>query len=312
MKTVGVVIATYNGEKFLNEQLQSILSQKKRPETIIIVDDCSTDGTKKIIIEKTKMFPELFFFIENEQNLGATKTFEIGISACKNDYIALCDQDDIWMPDKISVLFDLIERNENAKLCFHDLALIDEQGNRIGKNFWEAAPVNEPLPVTGNAARQRLADLSNPVPGCTMFFSSDLKKFILPMPSSRWTGHDWWISAIAFFYANPVYFRGRPLGFYRFHANQTAGIGTVLKKKKFINNKMTLYDKIKREIKRIINSKKSRIIKTTESKQRRQEMNNAILRIIADCENHALSEEQMEDYNLLRERIKCNIMAERI
>lgn len=311
MKTVGVVIATYNGEKFLNEQLQSIVSQTKRPEKIIIVDDCSIDKTRDIIKEKAKLFPDLFIYIENEQNLGVKKTFEIGISACKTDYIALCDQDDIWMPDKISVLFDLLERNENAKLCFHDLALIDEQGNRLGRNFWEAAPINEPLPVTGNAARKRLAALSNPVPGCTMFFSSDLKKFILPMLSSKWIGHDWWISAIAFFFANPAYFR-EPLAFYRFHANQTAGIGTVLKKKKFINNKITLYDKIKREIKRIINSKKSRIIKTTEAKQRRQDMNNAILRIIDECEKHGLSEEQMEEYNFLRERIKCNIMADRI
>lgn len=289
MKTVGVVIATYNGEIFLDEQLHSIMNQTKMPEKIIIVDDCSIDKTSDIIKEKVKLFPDLFVYIDNEQNLGAKKTFEIGISACKTDYIALCDQDDIWMPDKISVLFDLLERNENAKLCFHDLVLIDGQGNRLGRNFWEAAPVNEPLPVTGNAARKRLAALSNPVPGCTMFFSSELKKFILPMPASKWIGHDWWISAIAFFCAKPIYSK-EPLAFYRFHANQTAGIGTVLKKKKSKKNGIILYDKIIMEIKRIINSKKSRVLKTTEAEQRRQDMNSAILRIIDECEKIGINQ----------------------
>lgn len=310
MKTVGVVIATYNGEKFINEQLQSIVSQTKSPEKIIIVDDCSTDGTKKIINEKIKIFPELFVFIENEQNLGVTKTFEIGISACKNDYIALCDQDDIWMPNKISELFALLEKNEDAKLCFHDLALIDEQGNRLGRNFWEAAPI--PLPVTGTAARKRLANIEGIVPGCTMFFSSDLKKIILPMPESRWILHDWWISAITFFFANPVPFRGEPLAFYRLHANQTGGIPTTIKKKKNRKNRINLYDKIKREIKRIINSKKSHIIKTVETNQRRYYMSNVILGIIDERKKHGLSEEQMEEYNFLRKRIKYNMMTDRI
>jgi glycosyltransferase involved in cell wall biosynthesis len=309
MKTVGVVIATYNGEKFLNEQLQSIINQTKRPEKIIIVDDCSTDGTRDIIKEKAKLFPDLFIYMENEQNLGAKKTFINGIGACPTDYIALCDQDDIWMPDKISELFALLEKNEDAKLCFHDLALIDEQGSFRGKNFWEAAPVNEPLPVTGNAARKRLAAFSNPVPGCTMFFSSELKEFILPMPVSKWIGHDWWISAIAFFFAKPVYV-SKPLAFYRLHENQTAGIGTVLNKKKNSKNRITLYDKIIREIKRMINSQKSCILKTTEAKQRRQDMDKAILRIIDECEKRGLSGEQMEEYNFLREKIKCNLMAD--
>jgi len=310
MKTVGVVIATYNGEKFLNEQLQSILSQTKKPEKIIIVDDCSTDGTKNIVDEIMKKFPELFVFIENERNLGVTKTFEIGISACKNDYIALCDQDDIWMPNKISELFTLLEKNEDAKLCFHDLALIDEQGNQLGRNFWEAAPKS--LPVTGNTARKRLADLEGIVPGCSMFFASDLKNIILPMPESRWILHDWWISAITFFCANPIPLRGEPLAFYRLHENQTGGIPTTVKKKKNRTNKINLYNKTKREIKRILNSKESRIIKKVETNQRRQYSSNVILRIIDECEKHGLSEERKKEYNFLRERIRHNIIKDRI
>jgi glycosyltransferase involved in cell wall biosynthesis len=308
MKTVGVVIATYNGENFLNEQLQSIIIQTKRPEKIIIVDDCSTDRTKEIIKEYAKMFPDLFIFIQNEQNLGVKKTFEIGISACNTDYIALCDQDDIWMPRKISVLFDMLERNENAKLCFHDLALIDEWGNQIGINFWETSHINEPVPVTGNAARERLAALSNPVPGCTKFFSSDLKNFIFPVPASKWVRMDWWTSVIAFFFADPIYFKGGPLGFYRLHANQISGICTVKNKKKFMSNKFTLYDKVKREIQRIINSKKSHIIKTADASQRRQDMTNAIIKVIDECEKHGLSEEQMEEYNFLRSKALSNLM----
>jgi glycosyltransferase involved in cell wall biosynthesis len=302
LKTVGVVIATYNGEKFLNEQIQSILNQFKKPEKIVVVDDCSMDTTKDIIKYYMKNFPELFIFIENEKNLGSKKTFEIGIAACDTDYIVLSDQDDIWTPEKISKLFYLLERNENAKLCFHDLAMIDSQGTGLGRNFWEAAPAHEPLPVTGLAARERLVALSNPVPGCTMFFSSGLKNFILPIPPSKWVGHDWWISVIAFFLADPVYVTDT-LAFYRLHANQTAGIGTVLKKGKISRNRISLYSKIKREIKRIVNWQKIRNVRKDEIKQRQHDMNIELLRVIKKCETGDITAEQRKEYRLLKEKI---------
>jgi glycosyltransferase involved in cell wall biosynthesis len=153
--------------------------------------------------------------------LGPKRAFGIGIERCTTDYIALCDQDDIWEPEKIAKQFKTLEGNKYANLCFHDLKLIDQKGNYIGKSYWEMAL--EPLPVTGSRARKRLVDCLNPVPGCAMFFSSDLKKHIIPMPPSKWICHDWWICVVTFFFDDPISIN-ETLTKYRLHPNQTAGI----------------------------------------------------------------------------------------
>lgn len=307
LKSVGTVIATYNGEKFLDEQLKSILQQTQRPQQIVIVDDYSQDKTKEIIDKYVKKFPNLVTFIQNERNLGPKSTFEIGISTCETDYIALCDQDDIWEPDKITKLFQTLENNKKAKLCFHNLKFINENGDPIkDTNYWNVAPLHEPLPVIGAKARERLANFSNPVPGCTMFFSSDLKKYIFPMPSSKWIGHDWWISVNAFFFADPIFVEDT-LTKYRLHSNQTAGIGTILNKRKINKNKMPLYSRVAREIKRIFSKNKSRKTKLLAMKESRHAMSMELLEVIKKCEGINLSPELAAEYQLLKNRISKNI-----
>ena len=283
MKTIGVVIATYNGQIFLKEQIDSIVGQTRRPLKIIVVDDVSKDGTHGIIRRYMEQYPETFIFIQNERNLGAKGAFEIGISACDTDYIVLSDQDDIWEQNKLEVLYDVMEKNKEALLCFHDMKLIDHEGKPMGRNFWEAAPLHEPLPVTGAEARRRLAGLSNPVPGCTMFFSSDLKKHILPIPASKWVGHDWWISVAAYFLADPVFVK-YPLTRYRLHSDQTAGVGTNLKKADFEKKKHSLPFKIKREVERIFKRGDSRKNRLLQKDVRVIEMSSALMKMIETCE----------------------------
>ena len=282
MKTIGVVIATYNGETFLKDQIDSIVYQTRRPLKIIVVDDFSTDGTQGIIRRYMEQYPGTFIFIQNERNLGAKGAFEIGISACDTEYIALSDQDDIWERNKLEALYDAMEKNQEALLCFHDMKLIDHEGEPMGKTFWQAAPLHEPLPVTGAEARKRLADLSNPVPGCTMFFSFGLKEHILPIPASKWVGHDWWISVVAYFLAEPVFVES-PLTRYRLHSDQTAGVGTIFKKADSGKKKHSLPFKIKREVERIfkrVNSHKNRLM---EKDVRAMEMYSALIKMIETC-----------------------------
>jgi glycosyltransferase involved in cell wall biosynthesis len=119
LKTIGTVIATYNGEKYLEEQLDSIVNQSLKLDKIIVVDDCSIDGTISIIAKYKEKYPEMIIFEQNERNLGHKRTFERGISMCKTDYIALSDQDDIWEPHKIERCYCALEQNKDAKLCFH-------------------------------------------------------------------------------------------------------------------------------------------------------------------------------------------------
>ena len=306
MKTVSVVIAAYNGQRFLREQIESIIAQTRPLAKIIIVDDGSRDGTREIIRRYMEKYPEKFVFIQNEKNLGSKSTFENGISACDTNYIALSDQDDIWEPNKIEVLYNVLEKNKEALLCFHDLKFIDYDGNFIDKNFWEMAPHDEPLPVTGAEARKRLADLSNPVPGCTMFFSFLLKKHILPIPSSKWVGHDWWISVVAFFLSSPVFVRD-PLTRYRLHSDQTAGIGTTLKQTSYGKEKHSLSFKVKREVGRIFKRGFSRENKLLEKDKRAIEMSVALLKMIETCErldNHPVKKSEVEQIKVkIEERL---------
>lgn len=302
MKTVGVVIATYNGENFLDAQLRSITHQTQKPQQIVIVDDCSQDGTKKIIRNFIREYPEGFFFIENEENLGSKRTFEIGISNCFADYIALCDQDDVWKPEKIARQYEALEKNQKAQLCFHDLALMDREGLPKDKNYWEIAPPYEPLPVVGSQARERLVNLSNPVPGCTMFFSAQLKKNILRMPPSKWVGHDWWISVVAFFYADPI-FISDPLAYYRIHSRQTAGIGTKLKKEKKDREDLSILLRVKREVKRLFRRRP----RYAEMRERRHEMSVELLKVIEISEKILADPARIAEHKRLKEKIQKNL-----
>ncbi len=98
--TVSVVMATYNGEKYIREQLDSILAQTYPIRELIIQDDCSTDSTPAICREYESKYPNVHFF-ENESNLGFNKNFQTAAMRATSDFVALSDQDDVWFPQKI-------------------------------------------------------------------------------------------------------------------------------------------------------------------------------------------------------------------
>ncbi len=305
MRTIGAVIATYNGGKYLKEQMDSIINQSLRVEKIIVVDDCSTDETKSIVAKYKGKYPETVIFEQNEKNLGPEKTFERGISICKTYYIALSDQDDIWEPDKIKKCYYAFEQNRDAKLCFHDLRLIDEEGRPFGKTYWESALIS--LPLSGAEARSQLATLTNFVSGCTMFFSSDLKEYILPMPDSKWLLYDWWIAVVAFFLANPIIVR-EALTNYRLHEDQVCSLALNLKRKRKKRSLKEIPYRIKREAKRIIFRKKIVEIRLQEEKKRERALSQDVLNAIAMYEalnlNHIPDEELSNLKDILESKIK--------
>lgn len=111
MKTVSIVICTYNGEKYLREQLDSVLAQTYPLLEILIQDDCSTDGTWAILEEYQCNFPQLIRIIQNKTNLGWNLNFLNAIQKAKGDYIACCDQDDVWNSKKIEIQMNQIGDN---------------------------------------------------------------------------------------------------------------------------------------------------------------------------------------------------------
>jgi glycosyltransferase involved in cell wall biosynthesis len=305
LKTIGTVIATYNGAKYLEEQIDSIFNQSLKPHKIIVVDDCSTDGTPGIIGKYRETYPGIIVFEQNERNLGYVRTFERAISICQTDYIAISDQDDIWKPDKVEKCFFTLEQNQDAKLCFHDLEFIDGSGNPLDKNFWESALI--PLPASGATARKRLANLVNGVPGCTMFFSSDLKEYLLPMPNSKWSGHDWWIAVVGFFLANPIIV-SETLTRYRIHENQTCALAVNIKRKRKRRTFKGILFRIKRETKRIILRRRIRRIRSEEKRERERALSKDLLKAISMYEALNLNHITEEELSNLKEMLKSKFM----
>lgn len=129
----GVAIALYNGRRFLKEQIDSLLYQTIKPDIIVCCDDGSTDGTMQWLSDYVNELGEAerFLLVQNEKNLGYVRNFYKALDLCDADYMFLCDQDDIWAPNKIEKMVEVFDRNRQWKLisCAHDL--IDAEGQSI-------------------------------------------------------------------------------------------------------------------------------------------------------------------------------------
>ena len=134
---VSIVLCTYNGEKYLEEQLNSIINQTYKNLEIIISDDCSTDNTISIL-EKYKHLNNFHIFL-NKENLGFNKNFELAISRANGYYIALCDQDDAWDLNKIDILVSSIEEES---LVYANSMLVDENLISLNKTLEDKLKVN--------------------------------------------------------------------------------------------------------------------------------------------------------------------------
>jgi len=114
MKTISVVMATYNGEKYLREQIDSIIAQTYPVSELIIQDDCSTDGTVDVVRQYLEKYPFIKFFV-NEQNVGYNENFRRAAMHATGDYVAFSDQDDIWFPQKLE---RQVEAIGDSDICF--------------------------------------------------------------------------------------------------------------------------------------------------------------------------------------------------
>ena len=184
-KLVSIVLATYNGGRFLQAQLQSLLDQDYRALEIIICDDASTDNTKDIIEQFAAKDNRVSYHI-NEINLGVNKNFEQGFSKVRGEFIAIADQDDIWKPEKISLQMELFASPEI--ILVHSASAIF--ANKIPVNKQEATGA---IPMTGNNTRRLL--LRNSISGHNLIFRRSLLQHILPIPGSLY--YDWWICVVA-------------------------------------------------------------------------------------------------------------------
>ncbi len=212
---VSIVVATYNGELFLEKQLQSVISQTYSNLEIIVCDDCSTDTTLDIV-KKFQQLDNRVQVITNNNNKGYVKNFETGLNCCSGELIALCDQDDIWEKNKIEILVNKIGSDV---LIHSDASLIDENDNLFSNSYVEYShKLTKP---------HNLIEIINNgiVTGCTSMFKKELLSYILPFPNKLYV-HDKWISVVAFVHGT-VGFVKLPLIKYRQHSYNQIGATKV-------------------------------------------------------------------------------------
>lgn len=209
---VSICMATYNGEKYLAKQLDSILSQTYKNVEIIICDDKSDDNTSKILENYSSLNPNITFFI-NEKKLGVTKNFEKSISKSKGEFILLCDQDDIWLPNKIE---HLIKEIGSASLIYSNACFIngdDEKIRTTMKEYYRLYGLD-----SSNENLYKYLLTNSFILGCAMLFRKDIvEKYISNFPISS-KNHDWFISLCAN-EANGIKYIDEILFMYRIHSS---------------------------------------------------------------------------------------------
>jgi glycosyltransferase involved in cell wall biosynthesis len=214
-------MATYNGAKYIEKQLNSILNQTLSPAEIIICDDNSTDGTVAII--KTYLSRAPIQLSVNEKQLGVVANFKKAAGlANRNNWVAFADQDDVWLPQKLQLLADemgLLDDATTPALIYSDLIVIDKNDNIITPSFWVKQGIR-PVKV-------RLETLlyGNVVTGCTMLVNHAMIKQFLLMDAAAGYLHDEWFALVAYSYGK-VKLLNEQLILYRQHdSNETFSAG---------------------------------------------------------------------------------------
>ena len=188
---VSIVLTNFNKEKFILEQLNSIVAQTYHNWELIIADDCSTDGSKEIIrrfIEDNR--DRKIIFLENEENLGVAKNFEKGLGFATGEYVAVCDADDVWLQDKLEKELQFLKKG-NYGMVYSDMTVVDESLRIIEKSFMQKG--------LSHFCRQKDESFyelinNNHIPGPTILFRAELKNRLIPF--SKHAIQDHWIAII--------------------------------------------------------------------------------------------------------------------
>jgi hypothetical protein len=225
---ISVALCTYNGERFLSQQLASIQQQTRLPDELVACDDRSTDRTLAMLGEFAATAPFPVEIIRNAETLGSTKNFEQAIRLCGGDLIALSDQDDLWYPNRLERSEQEFMAHPQAGLVFSDADVIDEQNRPLGETLWQQ------LGFAGKRKRDLMAGQfvllakHRFVTGATMMFRATLRERFLPI-GIGWV-HDEWITLVvaAFSELRPI---DQPLIRYRIHGSQQVGFQNKLEQR---------------------------------------------------------------------------------
>jgi glycosyltransferase involved in cell wall biosynthesis len=221
-ETISVALCTYNGAKFLEEQLASLQAQKRCPDELVVCDDRSTDQTVQLLESFARIAPFPVRIHVNPVNLGSTRNFDRAMRLCAGSLIAFCDQDDVWHSTRLSECARALLDDPRLGLVFSNGQLIDDRGMLLAGRLWDNFTFD-------SAIRERIrhGDMLplvryRFVTGATIMFRTQLREYICPA-AGEWL-HDGWIAAIAACLAR-VGFLDEPLIQYRIHGHQQVGTG---------------------------------------------------------------------------------------
>lgn len=247
MKT-SVAMCTYNGEKYISEQLESILNQTVTVDEIIICDDGSNDKTIAILEQFKLQYPKKIYLYKNPVNLGSNKNFEKAISICSGDYIFLSDQDDLWKEDKVKKIISIFNDNPFLEGVFSNGDLIDGNGTKISKKtLWDNILFLENYIDKTINLYSYITNIRNMVTGATLCIKKESTEFVFPFPDAKAMYHDEWIALILSHRATLSYSKEHLIS-YRIHDSQQIGTikpSSVLRNQDVIKNILDPSHKVK-------------------------------------------------------------------
>jgi len=215
MKRISVAMAVYNGERFLPEQLDSILPQLKEGDELVISYDKSSDGSWDLLCRYAETYP-CIRLLQNT-NPGVIGNFNNAMEHCTGDYVFICDQDDKWLPGKRDKMVQAMD-DADADMAIHDGVHIDENGQIISENFFSLFDIRETDSATRLILRPRYS-------GCTMAFSQRiLRARCLPMPKAL-DCYDQWLAVLCKKYGKCVYVN-EVLLHHRLHGENVTPVST--------------------------------------------------------------------------------------
>lgn len=235
--SLSVAMCTYNGARFLPEQLDSIGAQTRLPDELVVCDDRSTDETVEMLQSFARKVPFEVRLEVNERDLGSTKNFEKAIGKCAGEIIALADQDDVWLPDKLGLIESVFLARPSVGVVFSDADVVDENQVSLGFRLWASVGLSSALQngISNGRGTQVLLN-HNVVTGATMAFRCKFRNLVLPI-AENWV-HDGWIALFISVVADLALIR-EPLIRYRKQPRQQIGPGSYHFAERFVRARRT-------------------------------------------------------------------------
>lgn len=221
MEIVDIIMGTYNGERYIKEQIDSIIKNTWNNWRIWVCDDGSTDKTEEIVKQYQKEYPDKIFWKPNEKNKGAAINFLDGARRAQGNYVMFCDQDDYWLPNKIEDTLNCMKEAEaqygdkTPITVFTDAIVVDEQLQTIKDSFHKSSKLD-----TSKLDLPHML-MENKMMGCTMLLNRALLEKLEKFPK-KVRMHDWWAGIVAAAYGRIIYLDKSTM-LYRQHTNNVVG-----------------------------------------------------------------------------------------